>query len=392
MRRSCKEVRQRGIIVGELIPVKHSPCAGIKDGKMPGGDDVAIPDPLIPLAYVATRTRLRLRGRIAIGRMDNAEARGNLMDAESAHYQSLATYRRCAERIAAAWPGFLAAREDRLRQQARHGTAAEKVAEAILEDLLTQVLDWNKGDLDYQVGYADIVLTQNFVKYAVLEMKHPGVLAWHRHAVEAALAQARRYADEQRVSRIAVSDGTILYAADIEHGVQKDRLFVNLARPEPPLSLWWLSVHGVYRAREGDDDRALIEEQVPSGAAKPVTSTAEGELLHPKYKLPARCFGYVGNAADPRTWKLPHLEADGAIDEKRLPKAIQAVISNYRGVRVGGIPEPAIPDVLVRLAQAAARAGKLPGQAGHPAAVYVLLVEVLGQMGRLNGVALGAKL
>lgn len=39
------------------IPVKHSPYAGTKDGKMPGGDDVAIPDPLIPLAYVAAITR-----------------------------------------------------------------------------------------------------------------------------------------------------------------------------------------------------------------------------------------------------------------------------------------------------------------------------------------------
>jgi hypothetical protein len=231
------------------------------------------------------------------------------------------------------------------------------------------------------------VLTQNFVKYAVLEVKHPGALAWHRHAVEAALAQARRYADEQRVSRIVVSDGVMLYAADIEHGVQKDRLFVSLARPEPPLALWWLSVHGVYRPREGDDDRVLVEEQAPSETVQPAIVPVEGELLHPKYKLPARCFGYVGNAADPRTWKLPHLEADGSIDEKRLPKAIQAVISNYRGTKVAGIPEPAIPHVLVRLAQAAACAGKLPGQGGHPAAVYELLVEVLGQMNRLSEIA-----
>jgi probable F420-dependent oxidoreductase len=39
------------------VPVPHTPYAGSKDGSMPGGDDVAIPDPLIPLAYVAAITR-----------------------------------------------------------------------------------------------------------------------------------------------------------------------------------------------------------------------------------------------------------------------------------------------------------------------------------------------
>jgi probable F420-dependent oxidoreductase len=39
------------------IPVPHTPYAGSKDGKMPGGDDVAIPDPLIPLAYAAALTK-----------------------------------------------------------------------------------------------------------------------------------------------------------------------------------------------------------------------------------------------------------------------------------------------------------------------------------------------
>jgi probable F420-dependent oxidoreductase len=39
------------------IPVNHSPYPGTRDGKMPGGDDVAIPDPLIPLAYAAALTK-----------------------------------------------------------------------------------------------------------------------------------------------------------------------------------------------------------------------------------------------------------------------------------------------------------------------------------------------
>lgn len=164
-------------------------------------------------------------------------------------YLSLASYGRCVERIKAEWPAFLATREDRLRQQLRHGTAMEKTAEAMLEDLFTQVLDWHRGDLDYQVEHADIVLTQNLIKYLVIEMKRPGVLAWRRTAVEAALDQARRYADDQRVSRIAVSDGVVLYAADIENGSQNDRLFVKLDSAKPPLTLWWLSVHGIYRPR-----------------------------------------------------------------------------------------------------------------------------------------------
>jgi probable F420-dependent oxidoreductase len=39
------------------IPVEHRPYPGSKDGQMPGGDHVPIPDPLIPLAYVAAITK-----------------------------------------------------------------------------------------------------------------------------------------------------------------------------------------------------------------------------------------------------------------------------------------------------------------------------------------------
>lgn len=39
------------------VPVKHMPYPGSKDGQMPGGDNVAIPDPLLPLAYVAAITK-----------------------------------------------------------------------------------------------------------------------------------------------------------------------------------------------------------------------------------------------------------------------------------------------------------------------------------------------
>jgi probable F420-dependent oxidoreductase len=39
-----------------VIPQPHMPYPGSKDGKMPGGDEVPIPDPLIPLAYAAAIT------------------------------------------------------------------------------------------------------------------------------------------------------------------------------------------------------------------------------------------------------------------------------------------------------------------------------------------------
>src|SRR5579885_52395 len=49
------------------VPVTHLPYPGTRDGKMPGGDEVAIPDPLIPLAYVAAITKtIRLATGILI--------------------------------------------------------------------------------------------------------------------------------------------------------------------------------------------------------------------------------------------------------------------------------------------------------------------------------------
>lgn len=40
-----------------VIPEPHMPYPGSKDGQMPGGDQVPIPDPLMPLAYAAGITR-----------------------------------------------------------------------------------------------------------------------------------------------------------------------------------------------------------------------------------------------------------------------------------------------------------------------------------------------
>ncbi len=115
-------------------------------------------------------------------------------------------------------------------------------------------------------------------------------------------------------------------------------------------------------------------------------ASAPIELLHPKYKLPARCFAYVGDRVDTKTWKLPYLLSDGLPDLKRLPKAIQAVIGNYRGTNVTGIPERQLPDVLTKLGRAAVQAGKMPFQVKKTAAIYKQLEATLDKLGRLEEV------
>ena len=289
-------------------------------------------------------------------------------------YLTLANYHACVTRLHTAWPTFLKTRDDRLR----HGDESEKVAEAIIEDLLTGVLDWSKGDLVYQIEYADIVLSQNLQKYLVIEVKKPGTLRLGRQSLATALEQARRYADAQRITRVAVTDGCIFYAADIINGGLQHRVVVNLGHDAPPESLWWISVHGVYRPLEG----AVMMDAIPADepfAALPPGHPEDGVLLHPKYKLPACCFAWVGDAGKPGTWKLPHLKADGTIDEKRLPKAIQCLLSNFRGVKVKGIPECDVANVLLRLARAAKSAQLLPPESIHPAPIYQQLVLVLEQ-------------
>jgi hypothetical protein len=302
--------------------------------------------------------------------------------------RDLSSYRRCVERIRENWSGFLGRREERLVQQQRHGAASEKVAENILEDLFTIVLDWSLSDLNNQVDWADLVLTRLGLKYLLLEMKRPGSLAWNRHAVDAALDQALRYAHEQKVKCAGISDGVMLYAADIQHGGLRDRVFVSLQDQEPPEELWWLSVHGIYRSTEalGASIRPLPE----AGEQPHLADSAAAAVLHPKYKIPAHCFAYVGNGNDWTTWKLPYRLASGSVDLKRLPKAIQCIISNYRGAKVSGIRESDIPDVLVRLGRAAASLGKMSSQSDSTAEVYRQLAEVLEQLGRLDELDLRA--
>lgn len=296
--------------------------------------------------------------------------------------EDLASYRHCIDRIGAGWPTFAAKRRDRLAQQERHGAAAEKVAEDIVADLFTDVLDWTVADLNQQIGFADLLLSRLGVKYLLVEAKRPGALAWNARAVHQALDQASRYAAEQHVRVVAVSDGVMLYAADVTDGGLQDRVFARLDADEAPVALWWLSVHGIYRDRPDRADAVLqpLSTRSSNGPNEAAQSSDDGELLHHKYHLPARCFAYVGDASNPSTWHLPCRGIDGSVDRARLPKAIQAILTNYRGAKVATVPEAAIPAVLRRLSEAATELGRMPAQAPDTAPVYRQLAETLEQL------------
>ena len=135
---------------------------------------------------------------------------------------------------------------------------------------------------------------------------------------------------------------------------------------------------------------ASLSAQATAFAAGEGASLTSAERVHPTYKLPAHCFAYVGNEADTSTWKLPYRLADGSVDLKRLPAAIQAVLTSYRGKKVSGIADDRLPDVLVRLGHAAAQAGKMPFQDPKAAAVYRWLQTALEQRGRLDEIKAGS--
>src|SRR5258708_5212735 len=176
-----------------------------------------------------------------------------------------------------------------------------------------------------------------------------------------------------------ISDGIMLSSANFSHGGLQDRVFVSLAAPTPPLDLWWLSVHGIYRPYsmvQATHTRLLPQESTPEACLDDVGD----RLLHPKYQLPVSCFAYVGNPSQPSTWKLPYRLSDGSIDVKRLPKALQAILSNYRGVNAPSIPEQDIPAVLLRLAAGVESIGRMPHQKADTADVYLQLADALEQL------------
>lgn len=279
----------------------------------------------------------------------------------------LARQQRCAERIRARWPAFLQARQVHLRSHSVGRSPAEKVAENILCDLFTQVLDWTTEQVRLQENLIDLTLTRLGVKYLIVEAKRPGSLDGPG-SIGRAVKQACGYAEKHKVDKIAVSDGCILEAYDLAGSRLDLRVRTHLSDREPPENLWWLSTRGIYRTPE-------IMGAVPPGLL------GDDSLLHPKYQLPASCFAYVGDPRRTSTWKLPYLEADGSVDSRRLPKAIQSVLRDYRGEQVR-LPEEAVPGVLTRLAEAAARQGRMPDQDPTPAPIYLALRDSLHQFAR----------
>ncbi len=310
--------------------------------------------------------------------------------------EKLASYQRCREQIGEAWEEFQGRRRERLQQRERYGHAAERVTENILEDLFTKVLDWPLADVNMQVGYADMLLTRLGVKHLIVEAKRPGALAGNPRAAEQALQQACGYAREQKVHNVAVSDGHVIYAAEVIHDTAADghgglqpRCYATLDGEEPSRSaeeLFWISRHGIYRpSQKRTQAPTLPADWEGAFGAEGVLAVAE-EPLHPKYRLPARCFAYVGDEEDPKSWHLPFLYADGKVDTRRLPKAVQSILSNYRGATLTSVPEASIPDVLVRLGCAATTEDKMPNQCENAAAAYVQLAEALEQIGRAREV------
>lgn len=301
------------------------------------------------------------------------------------HLNKLAQFRNFILRAEAAWPTFQARREDRLIQAKRNGVAAEKVAEDILADFFTIVLDWGIPDLNHQVGYADIILTRSGIKRLLIEAKRPGFLDWGNKTLGDALGQAHRYADEQRVKTIAVSDGNIFYAVDIVNGGLKDRVRLHLDSGQFQPDSWWVSKEGVDRPAEIlAAHRIMNEENTMATASSEEAGHTSEILLHKKYGVPANCFAYVPDASDPSTWKLPCWKVYGEeVDTGRLPGAIRAIVTNYRGTHAT-IPEESVPDILVRLGKAASWARKLPEQDPNPKDSYRQLYEALDQLGRLG--------
>jgi hypothetical protein len=289
----------------------------------------------------------------------------------------LASFHTWTCRAEKAWTPFTGRRLEHLAEGHRYGGAPEKVAEDIVADLLTDVLGWAVSDLNHQVAYCDILVTQLGVRRLVIETKRPGALGGQR-AVDGAFLQAQGYAETLHVDTVGVSDGARLLAADLIPGGRRLRVEADLSLIEPDPNLWWLSPDGIYRP--------AVPLPHPAAWAPPSVDEVSGPAavsgqLHPKYHLPVMCFAYVGAVSEPHTWRLPYLHADGGIDHSRLPKAIQAVLSNYRGARVTSLPEDAVPFVLRRLAGAARRAGKMPPECPDPAPVYVQLSHVLLQIG-----------
>lgn len=72
----------------------------------------------------------------------------------------LARQRRCIEQIRERWPEFSDRRSVHLRSHAVGQVPCERIAENILFDLFTVVLDWIPEQVRWQEGRVDLLLTR----------------------------------------------------------------------------------------------------------------------------------------------------------------------------------------------------------------------------------------
>ncbi|MDE2623394.1 MAG: hypothetical protein KGM83_09400 [Betaproteobacteria bacterium] len=65
---------------------------------------------------------------------------------------------------------------------------------------------------------------------------------------------------------------------------------------------------------------------------------------------------------------------------KAVTKGYSGTRKNYRGAKVGGIPDNAIPHVFRKLEAAASVVGKMPENGIQSAAIYHQLAEIIEQL------------
>lgn len=283
--------------------------------------------------------------------------------------QNLALKKKQTERGVQSWKSFLVRRDQYISQAKRQMGGHERITEKILEDLFSNVLDWNLEDINNQIEHSDIVITKHGIKRMVIETKRIGHFS-SKGNIDKTFHQAIGYAKKMRITKVAISDGNKLFLTEYcpNRDLRAGWVDISLNSINYPEELWFFSEHGIYRSID-----SFNFEEPPL--------FPQTDLLHHKHCLPYNCFAYVGHERDTKTWKLPYLISDGSIDHKRLSSAIRCIIANYRGNKVKDIPEHHIPIVLKKLAQAAKNAGKMPYQNPRTPDTFFQLESILTQLG-----------
>ena len=247
--------------------------------------------------------------------------------------ENQAKYKKFQERLNTQWFSFISKRKEILTQGQRFGKSPEKLTENILTSLFTDLLDWDIKDLNYQVDYADIEITKLGIKRILIETKRPGGISWNHLQVQKHIEQALRYASKQKVFMIGISDGEKLYILNFNGSSTEPRIFISLSSDTPDGDLYYISINGIDKKKNTDVNfKKTNSEKLMDG------KTITDELLNKQYKLPSRCFAYVGDPNKPNTWKLPYLLYDGSVNISRLPSAIGCIVTNFRGLQVKAIP------------------------------------------------------